>query len=363
MLSSNGRRRCLIANDHPLAPKATDDLVEYLGKTTGSFAFGLPPPGQPGARRAAGRRARGAHEDRRAIHSRTRVRRIGLGAGRGFGRSGRRGRRGRSRRHRRRHRRIARPVSGQRKSDRAPDSASPASERAVVSVPGSQAEHPLAFDLEAWSTRLVLAATVMALAEITLVVPTFPAAASDGVGLGHLFVGLVALYALFALPLFALGVFVERRRLGWRRWPNPLVLLTGGCAMVLALIPLRGLEAFLASRDLEFDAPVDRLMLFLVPLVIGAAMADRGVLLSPGARLVLDPRPAARSAAAGDRGGARGPCGLGPLGRSLRARAGTRKRPGELRRSVGPRLAPFGFSARAAGARSLATCRSADFSR
>ncbi len=142
-----------------------------------------------------------------------------------------------------------------------------------------------------WGARVVAAAVLTALVEVAFVLPYLPAAASDGFGLFLYALFLSALLILAGLPVAAAGWFVERRFPRRLRLPRPSTLLTAVAGTVLAAVPLRFFDGYIASKRSEFPEYTERLQSFLLPVVLLLSVVVAFLVLRPAATWLLARAP------------------------------------------------------------------------
>lgn len=141
-------------------------------------------------------------------------------------------------------------------------------------------KRPTMVTLVAWLTRGLLAAALLSAIDALCVVALGPLATSDALGFAHLLVLLFATYAVFALPLAALGACFDAafERLDAGRVP---AVCAGALASVAGAVALVAVSRHLAIADLEFPARVAIIHL--------AGATSLLALLAVAARLALVP--------------------------------------------------------------------------
>ena len=113
--------------------------------------------------------------------------------------------------------------------------------------------------LSEWIFRLVVVALLATLVELALVIPVFPAAASDLLGMFALFVDVVSLYLVFGAPFAALAAIVEPRLTG-RRLPASSALVASVGMALLATSALALLDRAAAHHPAEFPETLPNLV-------------------------------------------------------------------------------------------------------
>jgi hypothetical protein len=127
--------------------------------------------------------------------------------------------------------------------------------------------------LGGWTVRLLLVSLAGALLEILLVIPVFPAAASDVRGLLALLVDCVSLYVIIGWP-FAAVAFVLQRRLAKVALPSASWLLASVTGALVVAAALGFVDRVAASHPAEFPDVMVALSFVARAAVVLAALVS-----------------------------------------------------------------------------------------
>lgn len=145
-------------------------------------------------------------------------------------------------------------------------------------------------EIRAWLTRAVLVAFLLALLELLLLLPVFPAAASSALGLGLCLIAIARVYLLLAVPLCALLWWLER----WKTrltLPDPVWLTSSLVTLGFATALTHLASQRILTKDTDFPQTQSGLLLLAAALCIGAALLAQRGLIQPGCRRLLANTP------------------------------------------------------------------------
>lgn len=142
----------------------------------------------------------------------------------------------------------------------------------------------------AWLTRAMLVAFLVALLELLLLLPVFPAAASGPAALGLCLVAMARIYSLLTLPLAILFWGLERQRVRFAL-PDPVWLLSSLVTLGLATTLTHLLSQRILAKDADFPQTQSGLLLLAVALCIGASLLAQRWLIQPGCQRLLASTP------------------------------------------------------------------------